>query len=122
MGNIVRTACIALVVATCAGCASTPDPVSAEASAAPLVESQDGRKVPLSRTVAGFGHLSWVYARSAYEDPVNRPVSRAASVASLALKSTGGMFRRIAIGTTHMPALDGPVPRPVPASRALLLL
>ena len=110
MGNIVRTACIALVVATCAGCASTPDPVSAEASAAPLVESQDGRKVPLSRTVAGFGHLSWVYARSAYEDPVNRPVSRAASVASLALKSTGGMFRRIAIGTTHMPALDGPVP------------
>ena len=110
MGNVVRIACITLVVATCAGCASTPEPAGAEASAAPLVESQDGRKIPLSRSVSGIGHLSWVYARSVYEDPINRPVSQFASLASLALKSTGGLFRRIAIGTTQMPALNGPIP------------
>jgi cardiolipin synthase len=60
--------------------------------------------------MAGIGHLGWVYTRSVYEDPVNRPVSQVASLASLTLKSTGGLFRRIAIGTTQMPALDGPVP------------
>ena len=110
MGNIVRIACIGLVVVTCAGCASTPKPVGAEASAAPLVESQGGRNVPSSRAVASMGHLSWVYARSVYEDPINRPVSQFASLASLALKSTGGLFRRIVIGTTQMPALNGPIP------------
>ena len=110
MDNIVRIACIALVVVTSAGCASTPNPAGAEASAAPLVTSQDGRNIPLPRAVAGIGHLSWVYARSVYEDPVNRPVSQIASLSSLALKSTGGLFRRIAIGTTQMPALDGPIP------------
>ncbi len=60
--------------------------------------------------MSGIGHLSWVYARSVYEDPINRPVSQFASLASLALKSTGGLFRRIAIGTTQMPALNGPIP------------
>jgi len=110
MSNFVRIACIALIVVTSAGCASTPNPAGAEASAAPLVKPQDGRIIPLSRKVAGIGQLSWVYARSVYEDPVNRPVSQTASLASLALKSAGGLFRRIAIGTTQMPALDGPIP------------
>jgi cardiolipin synthase len=110
MSNFSRIARIALVIATCAGCASTPDSAGTEASAAPLVESRDGRKIPMSRAVAGIGHLSWVYARSVYEDPVNRPVSHIASLASLALKSTGGLFRRVALGTTQMPGLDGPIP------------
>jgi len=110
MGNIVNPVCIALVVLTFAGCASTPNTASAEASAAPLVRPQDGRKIPLSRTVTGIGQASWLYARSVYEDPVNRPVSHIASLASLALKSAGGLFRRVAIGTTQMPALDGPIP------------
>ena len=89
MGNIVKIICIALAVSTLAGCASTPDP---------------------ARTATGIGSMSVVVARSVYEDPINRPVSHIASLASLTLKSTGGLFRRIAISTTQMPALDGPIP------------
>jgi len=110
MNSIVRTACIAWAVTTLAGCASTPDTAGVDTPGGSVGPSEDGRRIPLSRTVAATGHLSWLYARSAYEDPINRPVSRVASLASLALKSTGGLFRRTAIGTTQMPALDSPIP------------
>jgi len=110
MNSIFGSACVAFVVLTCTGCASTHSPAGAESPAAPLVESQDGQDPSLSRTAAGIGHLGWVYARSVYEDPVNRPVSHAVSLASLVLKSAGGLIGRIAIGTTQMPALDGPIP------------
>lgn len=110
MSYIIRTACIASVIVMSGGCASTPGPAGVEASGAPLVQSPDRRKIPLSRKVVGIGQLGWVYARSTYADPVIRPVSRTTSLASLALKSTGGLIRRIAIGTSQMPALDGPIP------------
>lgn len=110
MFNIFRSAFIVIIILTCAGCASTPVPAEVETSAAQLGESPDGQKLPLSRKAVGIGHLGWVYARSVYENPVNRPVSHVSSLASLTLKSAGGLLRRVAIGTTQMPALDGPIP------------
>lgn len=110
MDNILGSIGIALLVLASTGCASTPGPAEAGQFAPPPLESPDGQKIPWSRKAAGFGNLGWVYARSVYEDPINRPVSNAASLASLSLKSAGGLVRRIAIGTTQMPALDGPIP------------
>jgi cardiolipin synthase len=63
-----------------------------------------------AREMAGVTHAGWLYARSVYENPVNRPVSHVATLASLALKSTGGMMRRVAMSTTQMPALRGEIP------------
>lgn len=74
----------------------------------------DGNPAPTSyhaaRAATGSAHAGWLLGRSVYENPVNRPVSHVASLASLALKSTGGMLRRVAINTAQMPALGGAVP------------
>lgn len=64
----------------------------------------------LSRKASGLGTAGWVYARSVYENPINRPISHFASLGSLAIKSTGGLFRRVSLNTLEMPALDGPLP------------
>ena len=40
----------------------------------------------------------------------SRPVSHVASLASWAVKSSGGLLRRVALGTVQMPALDGDIP------------
>jgi len=102
------------VVALTAGCASAPaQSVLSDdgALAANLVAPQDQRKTLLKRKATTVGHVAWLYGRSAYENPVNRPVSNIVSLGSLALKSTGGLLRRVAIGTTQMPALYGEIPR-----------
>ncbi len=64
-----------------------------------------------TRRVAGAGQAVLLYANSFHVDPVIRPVSHAATVSSLILKSVGGMLRRVTIGTTQMPALQGPIPQ-----------
>ena len=93
-----------------AGCASAPYPAGHEASAGQLVKPHSKRGLSLKRKAAGIGHAAWIYARSVHENPVNRPVSHAASLGSLALKSTGGLLRRVAIGAVQMPALNGDIP------------
>lgn len=74
---------------TTAGCASTPYPAGEEAPAGQLADSHNNREFSLPRKTAGVAQLGWIYARSVYENPVNRPVSNFASLGSLALKSTG---------------------------------
>ena len=89
-------ATLAIVIAMTAGCASAPQ--------------HTDRGFKAQRVVTRGAHIGWQYARSVYENPINRPVSHIASLASLALKSTGGMLRRVAIGTVQMPALNGDIP------------
>ena len=110
MGYANRISTILAIAALAAGCASAPYPAGHEASAGELVSSHNNREFSLERKATGFGQATWVYARSVYENPVNRPVSHFASLGSLAVKSTGGFLRRVAISTAQMPALDGPVP------------
>jgi len=110
MGIFSKATIVAAMVALAAGCASTPYPEDMEAAEGEFVETHDDRGRALTRKVAGVGQVAWVYARAAYENPVNRPISSAASLGSYALKSTGGLLRRIAIGTVQLPALDGDIP------------
>ena len=110
MGNITRIIATLGIAALSAACASTPYPAGYEASAGELVSSHNNREFSLERKASGIGQATWVYARSVYENPVNRPVSHAASLGSLAIKSTGGFLRRVVISTAQMPALDGPIP------------
>jgi cardiolipin synthase len=77
-------------IATIAGCASAPENTQ--------------------RTATKGAHMVWVLARSVIENPVNRPVSHVASLASYAVKSTGGLLHRIAMSTLQMPALDDDIP------------
>jgi cardiolipin synthase len=110
MGIISKCIAIAATAILVAGCASAPYPAGHEASAGQLVKPHDNREFSLERKATGISHATWVYARSVYENPVNRPVSHAASLGSLALKSTGGLLRRVAIGTVQMPALADDIP------------
>ena len=110
MGYAKTTSIILACAALSAGCASTPYPAGHEASPGQLVSSHNNREFSLERKATGIGQASWVYARSVYENPVNRPVSHFASLGSLAVKSTGGFLRRVAISAVEMPALEGPVP------------
>ena len=112
MGTISKYTVILFFVAIAAGCASAPYPAGHEASAGDLVGSHDNREFSLSRKATSVGHAGWVYTRSVYENPINRPVSHVASLGSLAVKSTGGLLRRVAISTTQMPALNGEIPDP----------
>ena len=110
MGIINKVCTILAIAVLVTGCASAPYPAGHEASAGELVSSHNNREFSLERKATGFGQATWVYARSVYENPVNRPVSHFASLGSLAIKSTGGFLRRVAISAAQMPALDGPVP------------
>ena len=64
----------------------------------------------MARKATGIGHATWHYARSVYTNPVNRPVSHVASLASLALKSTRGFVRRTTISAVQMRALSDDIP------------
>ena len=110
MGNTSKAISILGTILLAAGCAAGPEPTDTEAFAGQPAEPHKEREVSLERKAAGVSHAAWIYARSVYENPVNRPVSHAASLGSLALKSTGGMLRRVAIGTVQMPALAAYIP------------
>jgi phosphatidylserine/phosphatidylglycerophosphate/cardiolipin synthase-like enzyme len=95
--------CILLsVAAACSACAYAPH------------REPDGNPAATPyhavRAATGSAHAGWLLGRSVYENPVNRPVSHVTSLASLALKSTGGMLRRVAINTTQLPSLAGEIP------------
>ena len=64
----------------------------------------------LARKATGVGQAGWIYARSVYENPVNRPVSHFTSLGSLTIKSASGLLRRVSLNTLEMPALDSPIP------------
>ncbi len=63
------------------------------------------------RKVAGVSQAAVLYGRSIYIDPINRPISNAASLASLTLKSVTGFFRRLSVNNIEMPGLENtPIP------------
>ncbi len=99
------------------GCASSPDSKQAaivdEAEiyaeivvSSPVADPRRVRSREKTRKAAGASQAAALYARSIYVDPINRPVSNAASLASFALKSTTGFFRRLGIDTVQLPSLE----------------
>jgi cardiolipin synthase len=94
METISKVIAVAILAVLVTGCASTPTDSGAQ----------------VKRKASGIGQAGWIYARSVYENPVNRPVSHFASLGSLTVKSTGGLLRRLSISTLEMPMLDGPIP------------
>ena len=109
-------ACILISIASLAGCANGPDTReqsggrNSEIFAEVSVQGPESRHRNLRR-VAGVSQAAILYGRSIYVDPINRPVSNAASLASFALKSALGLFRRISVNNIEMPSLEkSPIP------------
>ena len=103
-------AALALLITMTAGCASAPKHAEGGMKDSQIVEPAFDRVYKAQRIATKGAHLTWVVARSVYENPINRPVSHFSSLASYAFKSTGGLLRRVAIGAFQMPALDGEMP------------
>jgi len=110
MGILSRALAFTTIVVLGTGCASAPYPAGHDEYADQVISPNNEQDRTLTRKVTGASHATWVYARAAYENPINRPVSHFAALGSFALKSTGGVLRRVAIGTTQMPALNGDIP------------
>ncbi len=94
MGILNKAIAVTFVALLAMGCASTPA----------------DKPSSFARKASGISQAGWIYARSVYENPVNRPVSHFASLGSLSIKSTAGLLRRVSLSTIEMPALDGPIP------------
>jgi cardiolipin synthase len=91
-----------LILSITTGCASTAHRFEDDFTSGPNNETQ--------RLAAKGVQLGWVVARAVYENPINRPFLHVSTLTSYALKSTGGLLRRIAIKTVQMPALNGDIP------------
>ena len=110
-------ACLVLLNTVLSGCASSPDARQASfvdeleiyeevAGQGPLADPRRIRSRKRVRKAAGASQAAVLYARSIYIDPINRPVSNAASLASFILKSTTGFFRRLSLDTIQLPSLE----------------
>lgn len=110
-------ACIIFLAAVLSGCASSPETrqntIADEAEIfeevavhGPVADPRQVRNSKRMRRAAGASQAAVLYARSVYVDPINRPVSNTASLASFALKSTTGFFRRLSLDTVQRSSLD----------------
>lgn len=106
----VNFAVLIFIILLSAGCATAPEYSEGGTKNSPAIEPAFDPVFQAQRKVAAGANFGWLIARSAYENPVTRPVSNASSLVSYALKSTGGAMRRVAIGTVQMPALSGEIP------------
>ncbi len=90
-------ACLVLLNAVLSGCASSPDTRQASlvdepdiyeevAVQSPVADPRRIRSRKRVRQAAGASQAAVLYTRSIYIDPLNRPVSNAASPASFVLK------------------------------------
>jgi cardiolipin synthase len=106
MNNTYNTlATITLLIAMLTGCAGGPESRTSPISEA--VDVQGPAQVSSKmRKVAGVSQAAVLYGRSTYINPINRPVSNAASLASFAFKSTTGFFRRLTVNNVQMPNLE----------------
>jgi cardiolipin synthase len=105
-----KFAVMALAILFSASCASRPQQLDDSMNDALAIDPAFDTAFQTQRKVAGGAKFSWLLARSAYENPVTRPVSNASALVSYAFKSTGGALRRVAIGTVQMPALTAEIP------------
>ena len=103
-------AILAIVIAVSSGCASAARHAEGGMKDSEMIEPAFDQGFAAQRAATKGAHLSWVAARSVYENPINRPVSHFGTLASYALKSTGGLLRRVAISTVQMSALNGDIP------------
>lgn len=121
MNNKHRTlARIALISSMLMGCASSPESSQqaivndAEIYEEVVVQGPDSGQVRSSKRIrraAGASQAAVLYGRAIYIDPINRPISNAASFASFTLKSATGFFRRLSINNIEMASLENtPVP------------
>ena len=101
---------LAFLVILVAGCATGPAPAEGGMKDSQPIDPAYDRGFKAARIATYGAHAGWTYARAVYENPINRPVSHVSSLASLVLKSSGGLMRRIALGTVQMPALNGEIP------------
>lgn len=101
-------AVVALLIVLTAGCAAAPQQGGMKDAQIVAPAFDYGYKA--QRAVTKGAHFGLVVARSVYENPINRPVSHYGSLASYAIKSTGGMLRRITMSAAQMPALGGEIP------------
>ena len=101
-------AALIIVASLGTGCATAPQQVT-DADGNPI-QPGETRGYKMVRKATHGAHAGWIYARAAYENPINRPFTHVSSLASYVLKSTGGSLRRVAISTVQMPALDGEIP------------
>ncbi len=101
---------LALAFTLTAGCASSPQHAEDNTQRSEIVAAAANDRNNNQGMATKGARLGWIAARSVYENPVNRPVTHISSLASYALKSTGGMLRRVAISTVQMPALSGEIP------------
>ena len=102
---------ITIISAILAGCAGTPKTAtSADINQEIVVHGPQGRD-GIVRKVAGVSQAAVLYGRSIYIDPITRPISNAASLASFTLKSATGFFRRLSVNNVEMPSLaNTPIP------------
>ena len=105
-----KIAALALLLMLTAGCATGPRHAGGGMKESQPIEPAFDRGFKAKRIATYGAHAGWVYARAVYENPINRPVSHVASLASWAVKSSGGLLRRVALGTLQMPALGGEIP------------
>ncbi len=65
----------------------------------------------LARRTVGIAQAGILYTRSFHVDPIIRPVSNLLSLSSFALKSAGGLVRRVGLGAVAFPSLESqPIP------------
>ena len=77
----------------------------------PVSKPRRVRRQNKFRKVAGVSQAAVLYGRSIYIDPINRPISNAASLASFTLKSVTGFIRRLSVNNFEMPSLENtPIP------------
>jgi len=103
--------CILVSIVLLTGCASGPDARESKTARASEISAEVSVVGPADRQknlrrVAGISQAAVLYGRSIHVDPITRPVSNAASLASFALKSTVGMFRRLSVNNIEMPSLE----------------
>lgn len=109
---------LAIVLGSAAGCATAPHYNQGGMKDSQTIPPAFDPGFKAQRLATKGAHFSWVMTRSFYENPINRPVSHVSTLASMALKSTGGLLRRVVIGTTQLPALTGDIP-PVSGARPM---
>ena len=105
-----NVAVMVLAILLSASCASAPQYRDDGMNDSLAIDPAFDTAFQAQRKVAGGAKFSWLLARSAYENPVTRPISNASTLVSYVLKSTGGALRRVAIGTLQMPALPDDIP------------
>jgi cardiolipin synthase len=107
---------IALVLFFITGCAGSKqiefteafdeEAISAHISVAGPIDISGGNRRSAMRRTAALAQAGVLLTRSFRVDPVNRPISNVLSLSSYVLKSTGGLLRRVALGSTQFPSLE----------------